>query len=309
MKQHSITIGMDLGDKISRYCLLNAAGEVVKEGKLATTRSAMAQTFGAMKRCRIAIEVGGHSPIVANARQVRLISQSSRKDDKLDARMLARLARVDPELLRPIRHRSEEAQMDLMSIRVRAALVEQRTSLINTARGLAKSVGERMAACASNQVSVKRMRDLPAPLVETLRPLLEQIESLSAQIETCDARIEQIARERYPENHVAEASRRRRIIDRSDVRVDARRPRPFPKEPRRGMLPRSAAEAQRIGPAPARTAHHQGRRSVSAQAAGAGRASRAGMARPRYRPPALGPKAGRARRKKCEEASHRGGGA
>lgn len=212
MKQNIITIGMDLGDKVSCYCLLNRAGEIVKEGKLATTRHAMAQTFGAMKRSRIAIEVGGHSPwvsrclrelghepIVANARQVKLISQSSRKDDKLDARTLARLARVDPQLLRPIRHRSERAQMDLMSIRVRAALVEQRTALINTARGLAKSVGERMVACDSDQVSVERMQDLPEPLAEALRPLLEQIESLSAQIEACNARIEQIARQRYPE--------------------------------------------------------------------------------------------------------------
>ena len=92
-----ITIGMDLGDKVSCYCLLNQAGDIVKEGKLATTRQAMAQTFGPLERCRIVIEVGGHSPwvsrclrqlghdpIVANARQVRLISQSSRKDDKLD---------------------------------------------------------------------------------------------------------------------------------------------------------------------------------------------------------------------------------
>ena len=51
-----------------------------------------------MRRCRIAIEVGTHSPwvsrllqgmgnevIVANARQVKLISNSSRKDDRRDA--------------------------------------------------------------------------------------------------------------------------------------------------------------------------------------------------------------------------------
>src|ERR1700686_1029838 len=145
----------------------------------------MAGKFSGIKRCRIAFEVGTHSPwlsrllsglglevIVANARQVQLISASSRKNDRMDARMLARLARVDPQLLRPIRHRSEEAQLDLMSIRVRAALVEQRTALINTARGLAKSVGERMGACDSDQVSVERMRDLPAPLAEVLRPLL-----------------------------------------------------------------------------------------------------------------------------------------
>jgi len=104
-----------------------------------------------------------------------------------------------PELLRPIRHRSEQAQMDPMRIRVRAALGERRTAPINTARGLAKSVGERMAACGSGQGSVERREDLPEPLQEVLRPLLEQIESLSAQIEKCDDNIEQIARQRYPE--------------------------------------------------------------------------------------------------------------
>jgi transposase len=103
--------------------------------------------FGSRAHCRIAIEVGTHSPwvsrelkkyghevTVANARQVKLISESSRKNDKLNAQMLARLARADPACLRPIRHRSEEAQKDLLTIRIRAALVEARTKLVNAAR-------------------------------------------------------------------------------------------------------------------------------------------------------------------------------
>jgi transposase len=83
----------------------------------------------------------GHDVIVANARQVKLIRQSSRKDDRLDAQTLARLARVDPQLLRPIRHRSETAQMHLMTIRMRAALAAGRTALINAARGLGQIGG------------------------------------------------------------------------------------------------------------------------------------------------------------------------
>jgi transposase len=162
---------------------------------------------------------------VAHARQGKLISQSTRKDDKLDARTLARLARIDPQLLRPIRHRSERAQIDLMRIRVRAALVEQRTALINAARGMAKSVGERMAACASSQVSVERRKDLPAPVLETLRPLLEQIESVSAHRE--------MRREHRADrpgtisgNRSCVAGQRSRNLDRSDVRADAGRSRP-----------------------------------------------------------------------------------
>jgi transposase len=213
--QEPITIGMDLGDKSSCYCVLNGQGEVIQEAKVSTTRKGLTQAFSAMGRCRMAIEVGTHSPwvsrwlsqlghevIVANARQVKLISASSRKDDRLDAQTLARLARVDPQLLRPIRHRSEAAQMHWMTIRVREALVEARTALINAARGMAKAVGERMAACGSSQVSVERMEELSEPVRETLRPLLEQTESLTAQVQECDHKIEQIAREHYPETEL-----------------------------------------------------------------------------------------------------------
>jgi transposase len=214
-RRRAITIGMDLGDRTSRYCLLDDHGEVVQEGSVATTKKAMQQAFGARKRCRIAMEVGTHSPwvsrllggmghevIVANARQVQLISASSRKDDRLDAQTLARLARVDPQLLRPIRHRSERAQGHLMIIRVRAALVEARTRLVNTARGLAKSVGERLPKCDTDQMGVDRVEGLPPPLLETLEPLLQEVESLTEKIKKSDAKIEQIARSEYPETEL-----------------------------------------------------------------------------------------------------------
>jgi transposase len=211
-KAGPITIGMDLGDKTSRYCVLGEQGEIVQEGSVGTTKKALAQKFGALRRCRMAMEVGTHSPwvsrllkswghevIVANARQVKLISQSSRKDDRLDAQTLARLGRVDPQLLRPIQHRSEEAQTHLMVIRVRAALVEMRSSLVNTARGLAKSVGERLPKSDTDQMGVQRLEGLPTELQQTLRPLLEQIESVTEKIKESDGRIEQIARTNYPE--------------------------------------------------------------------------------------------------------------
>lgn len=216
-QQGPVTIGMDLGDKSSCFCVLNSQGVVVEEGKLATTTNGLARAFGARPRCRIALEVGGHSPwvarllgrlgydvIVANARQVKLISQSSRKDDRADARTLARLARLDPQLLRPIQHRGEQAQQDLMMIRVRALLVETRTKLVNSARGFTKSVGERLPACAASQWDEERidLAEIPETLRETLRPLIQQAESLTAQIHECDKKIEQIARERYPETEL-----------------------------------------------------------------------------------------------------------
>lgn len=210
-----ITIGMDLGDKTSRYCAIDENGEVLFERSVATTKKGMTQLFGALGRCRIALEVGTHSPwvsrllkslghevIVANARQVKLISQSTRKDDRLDARTLARLARIDPELLRPIRHRSEQAQLDLTQIRVRAALLEARTALVNAARGLAKALGERLPKCDADNLAVERMQALPATVQAVLKPLLEEVESLTEKIHACDERIEQIARSKYPETEL-----------------------------------------------------------------------------------------------------------
>src|SRR6202161_1735715 len=131
-----LTIGLDLGDRSSWYCVLDEAGEVLLEQKLATTPKGMREVFTAMPRSRIALETGMHSPwvsrllselghevIVAHARNVRLIAESRRKDDRLDARTLARLARIDPGLLNPVRHRSVKAQIHLTVIRARAALV------------------------------------------------------------------------------------------------------------------------------------------------------------------------------------------
>jgi transposase len=165
-KQPALTIGLDLGDRTSCYCVLDGLGNVIVERGVPTTPSGIRQAFGKMPRSRIALETGTHSPwvsrqlarmdhevIVAHARNVRLIGESSRKDDQLDARTLARLARIDPGLLGPVRHRSAEAQIQLTVIRARAALVSTRTALVNAARGLTKSYGERLKKCGTEQMN------------------------------------------------------------------------------------------------------------------------------------------------------------
>lgn len=210
--QDAVTIGMDLGDRTSRYCMLSSAGEILREDQVPTTKAGLMETFGALGRSRIAMEVGTHSPwvsrllgslgheiIVANPRQVKLISESSRKDDRLDAQTLARLARIDPQLLRPIQHRSEKAQTALMVIRVRAALITVRTSLVNTARGLAKAIGERLPKCDADQMGVPQAESVPPKLRQLLEPLLKEVESLTEKIKDSDREIEQIARQDYPE--------------------------------------------------------------------------------------------------------------
>src|ERR1700741_272026 len=210
-KEQKLTIGVDLGDRWSFYCVKDEAGQVILEQKLPTTQEAMKQIFGKIPRSLIALETGTHSPwvsrlltqlghevIVAHAQKVQLITKSSRKDDRHDAQTLARLARIDPELLGPVRHRSAQAQIHLTVIRARAELVSARTALVNAARGLVKSYGERLPKCGTQQVSRELGAKLNAELREVLEPLLKEIESLNERIEEYDERMEKIAKESYP---------------------------------------------------------------------------------------------------------------
>src|ERR1700687_4201558 len=212
VREQKLTIGLDLGDRSSWYCVLDEAGGVLLEQRLSTTPKAMKDVFGAMPRCRIALETGMHSPwvsrllsefghevIVAHARNVRLIGESRKKDDRLDARTLARLARIDPQLLSPVRHRSAQAQADLTVIRARAGLVRARTALINTARGVTKSYGERLRGCNPRNLGTEKAQALSPELQAALGPLLQALESLSEPIAEYNQQIEAIARQSYPQ--------------------------------------------------------------------------------------------------------------
>jgi transposase len=123
-EQPQMTAGLDLGDKYSYLCLIDAeSGEVIEEGRLRTTPEAFRRRFSSEQPLRIAIEAGTHSPwvsrlleecahevLVANARKLKLIYANKRKTDEIDAENLARLARLDPKLLYPLNHRSEDSQ-------------------------------------------------------------------------------------------------------------------------------------------------------------------------------------------------------
>src|SRR6476469_1520996 len=208
--QATLTIGLDLGDRNSWYCVLDEVGQIQLEQRVRTSAKALQEVFSGMPGSRIALEIGTHSPwisrllselghevIVANARKVRLIAESRKKDDRLDAQTLARLARIDPQLLYPVKHRSVQAQADLTVIRARAGLVRARTALGNTARGLAKSYGERLRGCNVRNMNPEQAQGLSPELRTALEPLLAGIGSLSERIRECNEGIERLARESY----------------------------------------------------------------------------------------------------------------
>jgi transposase len=212
--QPLMTAGLDLGDKYSYLCLIDQqSGEVVEEGRLRTTPEALRRCFASEQSLRIAIEAGTHSPwasrvleecghevLVANARKIRLIYANKRKTDEIDAENLARLARLDPQLLYPLKHRAEESQAHLALIRSREALVSCRTQLVNHVRGAVKSFGHRLPKCPARSFHKRAAEHIPEALWPALGPLLEQIGSLTQHIRDYERQLEMISEEHYPES-------------------------------------------------------------------------------------------------------------
>lgn len=206
------TIGLDVGDRTSQLCRLDPEGEIVEEARITTTKTALGRRFREMARARVVLEVGPHSPwisrlltaashevIVANPRKLRLIWENDQKCDRADAEYLARVGRLDPQLLAPVRHRGEDAQADLAILRSRAALVRSRTALINHVRGAVKAVGGRLPSCGTPSFHRKVEGEIPEQLDAALLPLVDTIGQLSERIAEYDRLIKEISEVDYPE--------------------------------------------------------------------------------------------------------------
>lgn len=209
------TIGMDLGDSTSCFEVLDAQGCKIEEGSFPTTREGLARLFSQRLRSRVALEVGAHSPwvsralrqwghevFVANPRKFRLIGCNENKTDRVDADLLARVARVDPQLLFPVWHRDTRRQADLVLLRARACLVRSRTRLVNYVRGTVKASGESLPRCEAEAFARRMPGRIPGPLAPALEPLLASIGALNEQIARLETQIAQTAQQRYPETQL-----------------------------------------------------------------------------------------------------------
>ncbi len=206
-----VTIGLDLGDDYTHCCVIDERGEVVEQSRIRTTPDALKRRFTGLARTKIALEAGthsawvsrllkecGHEVIVANSRKLRLVYENHSKDDKIDAEYLARLARLDPELLSPIHHRSAEVQKDLAVLRARDELVQARTKLVNHVRGAVKSTGARVPSMSAESFGTRATDSIPELLRPALIPLIVTIRTLTEQIRQHDQWVEREAAKRYP---------------------------------------------------------------------------------------------------------------
>jgi transposase len=213
--QGQLTVGLDVSDKHVHACFLDHQGNIVEETRLVATAIALRRRFGGVERYRVVLEAGLHSPwmsrllldlghelYIANPRRLRAIYQNESKSDRVDAEYLARIGRLDPALLYPLRHRSQEASADLAVLRSRSALVKGRGTLANYLGGVVKSAGGRIPHCDTRRLARKAGEYLPAELVPALTPIVETIAGLDARIRAYDQQIEEMARSRYPQTQL-----------------------------------------------------------------------------------------------------------
>lgn len=206
-----LTVGIDLGDKQSHVCVLNAAGTVTARTRIGTSKAAFQRAFRSMESARVVLEVGthsawvvdvltacGHEAIVANARQLEAITKNVHKNDENDAELLARLGRSDLELMKTVRHRDPVLRADLSSIRARDGLVRSRTSLINVVRGIVKPAGGRIPKCSAEAFHNRAAEGTPTELWPAVEPLIKVIAETTRQIKAADKNLKAIAK-KYPE--------------------------------------------------------------------------------------------------------------
>lgn len=206
------TIGNDLGDIWTNYAAVDADGKVIAEGRVRTRARDLQLLYATLRPVRMVLETGTHSPwvnrilrglghevVVANSRELSAIFKSKKKRDRVDARTLAKVGRVDIELLHPVKHRGEQAQRDVSMLRTRDVVVRTRTSLINAVRGSVKAIGERLPKCSADAFGARMKDYLPEMLRGALLPVVETIDGLTTQIRAYDKQIATLVTKTYPE--------------------------------------------------------------------------------------------------------------
>ena len=212
-KQYRAIIGVDLGDSKHAVCVTDKDGNILKEYSISNTRLQIEKLAEQYPKSLIALEVGTHSPwisrflktlgctvIVANARKLRAIYTNTRKCDKLDAQMLAKLVRVDPGLLHPVHHSEEDTQVDFLPIKMREVVVRQRVNAINAIRGALKALGIRIPNATSRGFAKQAKNYLAKhhpEILPSIDPLLIILLEIKEQIKYYDKAIDQLIAEKY----------------------------------------------------------------------------------------------------------------
>ena len=208
--EHYTSIGIDVGDKTSRICVMTKAGgqrRVVEERAVATTREGLSEyladkdrswpvTFETGVHCRWMRELiaaMGFKVYVANPAKLKQLTESDTKNDRNDARALARYTLADVEMLHPVFLRPESHQRMIRLLEARQVLVRTRTKIINELRGFAKSMGFRIPRKDAGCFHRLDRSAWPAALQDLAWPMFGVLEVVALKIKAYESQMRELA--------------------------------------------------------------------------------------------------------------------
>ena len=209
--EYCTTIGADVSDRTTKICVMTKAdgGErrIVVETTCATTETGFEEAFSKFDRSwPVVFETGTHCrwmdrlfrkmgfrTIIGNPGKIPSITKSNTKNDRNDARELARLALADPAMLHPVFLRGETFQQMLRFHHARNMLISQRTQTINQIRGFAKSMGHRIERTSTERFHELGKAEWPEELEECAWPLMGSLKTINLKIKAYDKLIARLA--------------------------------------------------------------------------------------------------------------------
>ncbi len=210
-----VTLGLDLGLRRTQVCAIDSSGAIIEERAVATSRDAISELLERFPKSRIVLEAStsarwitalaessGHEVIVANPRNIPVVTANVRKCDRNDARLLAELGQVKPQLLSPVQLRSDRHQRVRTLLFARSQLVKQRTALTNLVRAEVRVLGFSLPSGAAKSFAEKMWPRIPGALRSSLGPIFEVLRTVTTQIDHYDAEVERLSETEFPETAV-----------------------------------------------------------------------------------------------------------
>ncbi len=208
--EYYTAIGIDVSDRMSKICVMTkVAGtrRIVDETTVATTKDGFREylerqdrnapvTFETGIHCRWMAEFirsMGFKVYVANPAKLKMLTESDTKNDRNDARELARYTLADVEMLHPVFLRAEQYQQMIRLLEARRALLGARTKLINEMRGFAKSMGFRIPRRDADYFHLIDRATWPRDLETLCWPMLAVVKTISLKIKAVEKQMHVLA--------------------------------------------------------------------------------------------------------------------
>jgi len=207
-----VTIGLDLGTKNTQCAIYASDGKRIEERKVTTNHRQVTALLDRHPGARVVMEASTasrwinnlarkleHEVIIANPRSIPIITASVKKCDRNDARLLAELGQIRPDLLSPVLLRDDRYQEVRTLLFARMQLVKQRAALVTFVRSEVRVLGDSLPSCGTKVFASKCRALIPDSLRVALDPIFDTIQSATDGIKVYDKSIDDLGERDFPE--------------------------------------------------------------------------------------------------------------